>query len=630
MKHNIKIMKFFSLFLAVLFVLSCTACSSTDTAPDEQGQTTLFGKITAIDGNSITLALAQQAEGGPEGGGTPGDAMGSPPSGAPTGDGETAPPDMPSEAPADGGEQPQAPASSAQAEIPADDVQNGASDSQAEAPSGGQPPEMPEGGAGGSDSQLTGESQTITVNEETGYTISGQAGSLSDLAVDDWITVTLSGNTVVSIQSGGMRGGPGGGSSASSVQTTGVDEVTDTQTESGGTYDSTQSDVSSIQVSQGGSLTLSDAAVSKSGDTSNTENSEFYGLNAAILVKEASSAVLDGLTITTDAEGANAVFATGENADIQIRNSTISTSANSSRGLDATYGGSITAEQVTIQTQGSHSAALATDRGEGTVTASGSSLQTAGEGSPCIYSTGAITLSSSTGLATGSSIAVVEGKNSITVTDSDLTGYGIGRAGGGIDDAGVMIYQSMSGDAGEGTGTFTAANSTLSIDPASDKYASAPMFFVTNTDAEIHLTSTKLSFGSGILLNAAGNDGEWGTAGSNGGNVTMTAEDQTLEGDITADSISTVSLTLSNSTLSSAVNGGNSAKSLSLTLDAGSTWNVTGTSYLTAFTNADADCSNIQSNGYTVYYDAGSSANAWLNGATLSLPGGGSLAPMNA
>lgn len=156
------------------------------------------------------------------------------------------------------------------------------------------------------------------------------------------------------------------------------------------------------------------------------------------------------------------------------------------------------------------------------------------------------------------------------------------------------------------------------------------MFFVTNTDAEIHLTSTKLSFGSGILLNAAGNDGEWGTAGSNGGNVTMTAEDQTLEGDITADSISTVSLTLSNSTLSSAVNGGNSAKSLSLTLDAGSTWNVTGTSYLTAFTNADADCSNIQSNGYTVYYDAGSSANAWLNGATLSLPGGGSLAPMNA
>ena len=224
----------------------------------------------------------------------------------------------------------------------------------------------------------------------------------------------------------------------------------------------------------------------------------------------------------------------------------------------------------------------------------------------------------------------MEGKNSITVTDSDLTGYGIGRAGGGIDDAGVMIYQSMSGDAGEGTGTFTAANSTLSIDPASDKYASAPMFFVTNTDAEIHLTSTKLSFGSGILLNAAGNDGEWGTTGSNGGNVTMTAEDQTLEGDITADSISTVSLTLSNSTLSSAVNGGNSAKNISLTLDAGSTWNVTGVSYLTALTNADADCSNIQSNGYTVYYDAGSSANAWLNGATLSLPGGGSLAPMNA
>lgn len=37
-----------------------------------------------------------------------------------------------------------------------------------------------------------------------------------------------------------------------------------------------------------------------------------------------------------------------------------------------------------------------------------------------------------------------------------------------------MIYQSMSGDAGEGTGTFTAKDSTLKIDSDSEYYSSAP------------------------------------------------------------------------------------------------------------------------------------------------------------
>lgn len=56
-----------------------------------------------------------------------------------------------------------------------------------------------------------------------------------------------------------------------------------------------------------------------------------------------------------------------------------------------------------------------------------------------------------------------------------------------------MIYQSMSGDASEGTGTFTSENSTLSISKDSKYYESAPMFFVTNTDVVINLTLDKNS-----------------------------------------------------------------------------------------------------------------------------------------
>ena len=66
----------------------------------------------------------------------------------------------------------------------------------------------------------------------------------------------------------------------------------------------------------------------------------------------------------------------------------------------------------------------------------------------------------------------------------------------GIDNCGVMIYQSMSGDANEGTGTFSATDSTLTISKKSKIYETSPMFFITNTDAVINLENTKLNYGS--------------------------------------------------------------------------------------------------------------------------------------
>ena len=100
----------------------------------------------------------------------------------------------------------------------------------------------------------------------------------------------------------------------------------------------------------------------------------------------------------------------------------IYTTAGSSRGLDATYGGTITASDVDIVTEGAHCAALATDRGEGTVTVTRGTLMTSGEGSPCVYSTGAIRAVDSRGAASNSEIAVVEGKNSIELQNAELTG----------------------------------------------------------------------------------------------------------------------------------------------------------------------------------------------------------------
>lgn len=398
----------------------------------------------------------------------------------------------------------------------------------------------------------------------------------------------------------------GSGSSANnnvaSSKATATQVISNSKKTLSGNYTSKNADQSVALVKNGGTLTLNNAVLNKtSGDSSNTENSEFYGINAGLLVTSKSTANITNTKISTSAKGSNSVFATGANAKINISDSTITTTGGSSaRGLDATYGGTINADYVTVSTSGNSCAALATDRGEGTVTAKNSTLSTKGTGSPVIYSTGKISISNTTGTATGSQMVVIEGKNSATVTNSKLTASGQGNRNN-VDHSGIMIYQSMSGDASTGTGTFTAKNSTLSVAKNSNYYKTAPMFFVTNTDAVINLTNTKLSYGSNTLLSVKGTS-EWGKSGSNGGNVKLNASKQTLSGNINLDKLSTFTMKLNNSsTYTGTINAKNTAKKISLILDASSKIKLTGDSYITSFSDEDASYSNIDFNGHTLY-----------------------------
>lgn len=391
-------------------------------------------------------------------------------------------------------------------------------------------------------------------------------------------------------------------SSSESVAQAGATEVDGETTTLSSDYKTSNADESTILVENGGNATIDGATVTKSGgDSSNTENSEFYGVNSGILVTKNSTATIKNATISTNAKGSNAVFSTGEDSKICISDSTITTTgSSSSRGLDATYGGYIEADNVNITTQGGSCATLATDRGEGTVIAKNSKLETNGTGSPVIYSTGDISIENTEGTANGSQMVVIEGKNSATVTNSTLTASATGNRGD-TDQAGIMIYQSMSGDAGEGTGTFSATNSNLSIQNNSKYYKTAPMFFVTNTDAVVNLTNTNLSFGSNILVSCKGTS-EWGQSGSNGGNLTLNATNQTLTGDIEIDNISSLTMNLTSlSSYEGTINADNSAKSISLKLDSSSKITLIGDSYVSSLEDADSSYSNINFNGYKLY-----------------------------
>lgn len=144
-----------------------------------------------------------------------------------------------------------------------------------------------------------------------------------------------------------------GGNSVANVEYTAATEVSGEETLKD-SYTSTKSDENAVLVKDGGNLTLDGATVDKSsGDSSNTENSEFYGVNAGLLATKNSTATIKNTTISTNAKGSNAVFSTGENSKIYISDSNITTTGEASaRGLDATYGGYIEADNVTVKTQG--------------------------------------------------------------------------------------------------------------------------------------------------------------------------------------------------------------------------------------------------------------------------------------
>ena len=166
-------------------------------------------------------------------------------------------------------------------------------------------------------------------------------------------------------------------------------------------------DKSVVYVSSSGSVSIKKSTLSKkSGDTSDIENSEAYGVNAAILVN-GGSATLTETTVTTAAKGTNAVFATNSGTITINGGSITSTGSSSARGLDATFGGKITASGLTINTTGGSCASLATDRVEGTVSCTSCTLTTNGAGSPLIYSTGNITIIDSTGIANGAQMVII-------------------------------------------------------------------------------------------------------------------------------------------------------------------------------------------------------------------------------
>jgi hypothetical protein len=396
---------------------------------------------------------------------------------------------------------------------------------------------------------------------------------------------------------------PGGGfgGSAEVINGTSANTISEDISASGITYTSTGDDENALRV-DGATVTLDKITVNKTGGaTSGTENGDFYGQNAGLLALNGAQVTITGAVINTTVQNGNGVFSYGTGTTVIISDSVITTTANNAGGIQTTGGGTTYANNLTVSTKGNSSAAIRSDRGGGTVVVSGGTYQSEGTGSPAIYSTADISVTGAQLTATNSEAVVVEGFNSVTLNNCELTGNMTGtyQNDGTESIHNIMLYQSMSGDAELGTASFAATGGTITA-------SAGDMFYVTNTSAIIKLDTVKLALANDVLLRVSGNTSSrgWGTAGQNGGNVTFTATNMELSGSVTVDTISTLDFTLASGTdftgtinIAESAGGGAAVENNAVvTIEKGAVWTLTGDCTVTSLANNGT----IHFNGHTI------------------------------
>jgi len=405
----------------------------------------------------------------------------------------------------------------------------------------------------------------------------------------------------------GMPGGPG--SRSKDIKYAGGTELTAQTSENGKTYQSSNTDESALMISTKEAVTITQPIVNKTGSSDGGDNCSFYGVNAALLVKGGSTTTIKGGTVASDATGANGVFSYGGNGGhnggdgdgttVIIEDTKITTTGDGSGGIMTTGGGVTKVKNLTVNTSGRSSAPIRTDRGGGVVTVEGGSYTSNGLGSPVIYSTADVTVSDATLTSNKSEGVCIEGKNSITLNNCQMTVSNTQRNGHAQFLDAIMIYQSFSGDADSGNSHFTMNGGSLTN-------RQGHLFHVTNTNAIISLNGVKLANDdpAQVLLSVCA-DGWQGASNK----AILNASHQQLEGTILVGSDSELTLNLADgSTFNGSISGnitnaaGNTVSTetgtVNVTLGDDCTWNLTADTYITSL-KGDASC--IKANGHRLF-----------------------------
>ena len=314
---------------------------------------------------------------------------------------------------------------------------------------------------------------------------------------------------------------------------------------------------------------ISNCSIVKNGNTSDLSKSDREGQNASILLNTRKSLDLINTSIETNGSGSSGLAVVIQGAEAKISNCQITTNGERSKGLLACSHGRITADNVTINTAGEKSTAVATDAGVGYIELRDCNITTTGPHSPGLLSTGEVKGENVNVSTDASTALVVDGSGKMELFDSNITSSG---------SKCVNMFYSASNANEEITGTFSMHNGSL----ASTR---GPLFNVTNTNANITLNSVDIGENaSGIILKAAHDTSDLGREGpvnsSRGANVNIETIYQELEGELLIDEESTLNLTLSSSHLKGNINKDKKKKKVILNIENGSSVELTDNCYV--------------------------------------------------
>ena len=410
-----------------------------------------------------------------------------------------------------------------------------------------------------------------------------------------------------------------------------------------GAMTSDKPDMSALYAMRDANVTLDKVSILTSGASSLVADSHTFGINSAVLIDTAAKVHMIGSKITTEGQGANAAYVTGDETKLTLTDVAFSTAGTGAYGVDIRAGATLEATSTIITTGSDHAPAIAAEAGARPVRLSGGKFATQGPSSPAFLLSADLDATGVTASAGRAEGAVITGHHRVSFTDSTLSAQGYGvmiyDAPGAHDDGpgGGFDPSHRHGPRGEGPSAEGDAPKGGAVRPVTDLLAPAPedgpgvrglqitggklsgqraAFYVTNMRAHITLQSVEVSSGDGIILKSAAD--QWGELGRNGGDAMLVAHHQILTGDFVTDAISHIAVNLSEDSHLT----GKTTSNTDITLDATSTWTLTDDSGVGKLT---ADPTRINSQGHRLSYDT--YRNPTLNGQTLALPGGGQLVP---
>lgn len=214
----------------------------------------------------------------------------------------------------------------------------------------------------------------------------------------------------------------------------------------------------------------------------------------------------------------------------------------------------------------------------------------------------------------------MDGAQNVTLTNCDCTAGLL---------SGMVIFSSQIRESGA---SIKVVNSKITATGSE-----MPGLWFGNTIVDVSLDDVEIATASGILVVANYSQitqdfdhfgGYVDNSALAPAEVYVTVANSDLSGDLVPYNESSIFWNLTDhSSWTGAAYSGYGAAFVDVELDATSNWTLTATTYVQNLTDSDSTLGNIDSAGYTLYYNANALLNGWLANGTIALQGGGSLTP---